>query len=162
MPINTERCIKDADASISLRCIEIVALILEDCAFGKYSKTVSEATRNEELPMVVFGQFYGYMLTVCRTAFSDVNGYIQNCTFYATNKLTLGEGRSLKVKSSHHSIRTHTLIILHEVNLANFLIKFSLAERLEEIASGILEYLWFDDYNVLNGGLYNVHINNRD
>lgn len=80
----------------------------------------------------------------------------------ATNKLTLGEGRSLEMQSSHHAIARHAFVVLNKIDLANFLLKFSLAERLEEIASGILEYLWFDDYNAFNSGFYNVHINNRD
>ena len=103
-----------------------------------------------------------YMLTVCRTALTDVNGYIENSSFYATYELALGERRCLEMQASHYSIRGHRFIILHKIDLANFLLKFSLAERFEEIASGILEYLWFDDYNALNSGLYNVHINNRD
>ena len=32
-PIDTERVIEDADTSISLRMIEVITFVLEDCSF---------------------------------------------------------------------------------------------------------------------------------
>ena len=48
-PINTKRVIKDADATISLRMIELIALILEHGGLAQYGEAVSEATWYEEL-----------------------------------------------------------------------------------------------------------------
>ena len=53
LPINTERCIKDADATICLRCIEIIALVLEDSGLAQDSKAMSETTRYEDLTKAI-------------------------------------------------------------------------------------------------------------
>ena len=48
-PVNAKTFILDVDAAISLRMIELVALVLEDGGLGEHSETMSEATRDEEL-----------------------------------------------------------------------------------------------------------------
>ncbi len=37
---------------------------------------MGEASGDEELAVVFFGQFYGYMLAVGGGAFADVDGYV--------------------------------------------------------------------------------------
>ena len=49
LPIDAEGVILDTDATISLRGIEVIALILEDSSLGEYSKAMGETTRNKEL-----------------------------------------------------------------------------------------------------------------
>lgn len=58
--------------------IEFIAFILEHGCFAEYSKAVGKAFGDEELAVVFFGQFHGYVLTVSWGAFSDVNGNIQD------------------------------------------------------------------------------------
>ena len=65
-PINTKRIIKDTDTTISLRMIELIALILEYSRFTQYSKTMSKATWYKELAVVILCQFYSHMLTISR------------------------------------------------------------------------------------------------
>ena len=48
-PVNTQRIIKDGDATISLWMIEFITLILEDCGLCKNGKAMCKATRHEEL-----------------------------------------------------------------------------------------------------------------
>ena len=48
-PVNAKRLVLDIDATISLRMIELVALVLEDSGLGEYGEAVSKATRDEEL-----------------------------------------------------------------------------------------------------------------
>ena len=48
-PVNTQGFVLDVDAAISLRMIELVALVLEDGGFGEHGKAMSKATRDEEL-----------------------------------------------------------------------------------------------------------------
>ena len=47
-PINAKAVIKDADASICLWVIELIALILEDCCFREDGKSVGEAFGDKE------------------------------------------------------------------------------------------------------------------
>ena len=48
-PVNTKGFVLDIDAAISLRVIELVALVLEDGGLGENGEAVSEAPRDEEL-----------------------------------------------------------------------------------------------------------------
>ncbi len=64
---------------------------------------------------------------------------------------------------SHYTIATHALIILAEVNTmsqdwGNLLIKLSLAEALEEVATSITEEAWFNNEYSFYICLNNIHI----
>lgn len=76
-PVNAKRLVLDIDAAISFRMIEFVALVLEYGGLGENGEAVSKATRDEELTMIVFCQFYCYMLAKCRRTLADVNGYVE-------------------------------------------------------------------------------------
>ena len=65
LPVDAKAVVLDADTSISLWGIEIVALVLENGCLGENGKAVGKTTWHEELAMVVLCQFYGYMLAVC-------------------------------------------------------------------------------------------------
>ena len=96
-PINTESVIEDADASICLWMIEVITLVLEDGGLGEDGEAMGKALWDEELNMIVFCQFYSYMLAISRVAFADIYCYIEHSTFYATYQLTLGIRRALEV-----------------------------------------------------------------
>ena len=149
-PINAKRLVLDIDAAISLRMIELVAFVLEDGSLGENGETMSEATRDKKLTMIVFCQFYCYMVAECRGAFADVNGYVKYCTFDAAHELTLCIWHALIVKTTHHTVGRHRFVVLHEVDTMPkdgryFLVKLSLREALEEVAAGVFEYTWLND-----------------
>ena len=48
-PINAKGFIFDVDAAVSLRMIELVALVLENGGLGENGKAMCKATRDEEL-----------------------------------------------------------------------------------------------------------------
>ena len=48
-PVNAKRFILYVDAAISLRMIELVALVLEYSGLGENGEAVCETTRDEEL-----------------------------------------------------------------------------------------------------------------
>ena len=48
-PINAKRVIKDADATISLWMVKLIALVLEHGCIGENGKAVSKAFGDEEL-----------------------------------------------------------------------------------------------------------------
>ena len=68
-----------------------------------------------------------------------------------------------EMQATHHTIRTHTLVVLAELHLVAYqwlylLFKLSLARALEEIATSISKKAWFNDEHALNICFYYVHI----
>ena len=108
---------------------------------------MSKSLRNEELDMIVFCQFYSYMIAVSRGAFANIYRYIEYSAFYAADQFALGIWWTLEMQASHHAIATHRLVVLAEVytvsqDRRDLLFKLSLAEALEEVATSITEEAW--------------------
>ena len=103
-PVNAKTFILDVDAAIYFRVIELVALVLEDGGLGENGEAMSKATRDKKLTMIVFCQFYCYMLAECRRAFTDVNGYVEYCAFDAAHQLALGIWHALIMQYTHHTV----------------------------------------------------------
>ena len=97
LPIDAQTVIEDADASVGLWGIEVIAFVLEDGDVTKHSETMGKTSRDEELTMVVLCEFYCYMLTIGRTTFTDIHSNIEHATFNTAYQLTLSEGRCLEM-----------------------------------------------------------------
>ena len=52
-PVNAQRLILDVNSSISLRMIELIALVLENGHFGEYGKAMCKASGDKELTMII-------------------------------------------------------------------------------------------------------------
>ena len=102
---NTQTFIAQLNATISLRCIEVIALILKNRYFTQYGKTMGKSTGDKELEMVLLRQFHRNMLPVCRTSLADVYRHIKYGTFYTTHQLALRIRHLLKMQPTHHAIR---------------------------------------------------------
>ena len=66
------------------------------------------------------------------------------------------------MKTSHHSITAHALVILTEMNSmpqnrSHLLVKLSFAETLEKISTSITEEAWLYNQYTLNISLYYLH-----
>ena len=112
--------------------------------------------------MIVFCQFYSHMLAIGRGAFANIYCYIKYSTLYAAYQLTLGIRWALEVQTSHHTIATHRLVVLAEVNTVsqdwgNLLFKLSLAEALEEVATSITEEAWLYNEYAIYFCFYYIH-----
>lgn len=123
---------------------------------------MSKALRNKELTMIILSQFHSYMLTVCRRTLADIHGNIQHSTLHASHQLALGKRRPLEMQTTHHTIRTHALIVLAELHLVAyqwlyFLFKLSLAIAFKEIAMSISKKTRLNDEYVFYISLYYVH-----
>lgn len=89
-PIDAEGIIKDRNASISLRMIEVITLVLEDGSLGEDGEAMGKALWYEELTMIVFCQLYCHVLAISRGAFTNIHCYIDKiCKFLSlkTRKL---------------------------------------------------------------------------
>ena len=103
-PVDAKEFILDIDATICLWVIELITLVLEDSCFGENGKAVSKAPWNKELTMIVFCQFHCHMLSECRGALTDVNGYVEDSAFDAAHEFALCIWHALIVKSTHHTV----------------------------------------------------------
>ena len=81
---------------------------------------------DEELAVVVLGEFHGNMLSVGGTALADVDGNVEYGTANAAHKFALGERRTLEVESSHDTIGGHALVVLYEGNRCDLRVKVAL------------------------------------
>ena len=103
-PIDAKAFILDVDAAICLGMIELIALVLEYSGLGENGEAMCKATRDKKLTMIVFCQFHCHMLTECRRAFADVNGYIKHCALDTAHKFALGIWHALIVQTAHHAV----------------------------------------------------------
>ena len=65
--------------------IKFIAFILKYGNVTQDCKTMSKSFGDEKLTMIVFCQFYGYMLTICRTALTNIYGHIKHCPLYTAD-----------------------------------------------------------------------------
>lgn len=156
-PVNAERVIQNRDTSVRLRMVEIVALVLENRRLGKDGEAVGETPRNEGLQVIVFRKFHGHMPAVGRRAFADVESDVKHPAPDTAHKLALGKWRTLEMQPPHHTIRRHGLVVLAEINMAHFLVEFTLGKTLEKIASRIPEKTRLDDQHTLYLSLDYIH-----
>ena len=128
--------------------IEFIALVLEYCRLRENGEAMSKALGDEELSVVVFSQFHGYVFTVSRATFTDIYCHVQYSTLYATYKFALSIRWTLEMESSHHTVSTHTFVVLHKLDCmtkyrCHFLIELTLRETLKEVPSPISKYFGF-------------------
>ena len=144
-PVDAEAEVCYGDAAVGFRMVELIALVLEDGCLAQYGETVSEAFRDEELPMVVFREFYGDVLSVGGRPFAYIDGYVEDGSPNTAHELALRVGWALEVQSAHDAVLRHAFVVLHKLDGAYFLLELPLREGFEEVPAGILEDAWFDD-----------------
>ena len=71
-PIDTKTVVQDADATIGLRGIEVVALVLNHRIIAQYGKSMRKTIGNKYLTMIVLGEFYRYVLTKGGRSFANI------------------------------------------------------------------------------------------
>ncbi len=103
-PVYAQRIILDGYTAICFRRIKIIALILKDGCFAQHCKTVSEATRDKELTVVVLRQLYGDMTAISRGTLADIHSHVKHGTTDTTHKFALRKRRALEMKTAHHAI----------------------------------------------------------
>ena len=126
---------------------------------------MGKALWDEELAMIVFCQLYCHMLAISWRTLADIYCDIKNSAFYATNQFALSIWWALEVQASHHAITAHRLVVLAKVNTVsqdwgNLFFKLSLADALEEVATGITEEAWLNNENAFNICFNYIHDSN--
>lgn len=85
-------------------------------------------------------------------------------TLHASHQLALCKRRSQEMQATHHTITAHALIVLAKLHLVAhqwlyFLLKLTLAEALDEIATNISKQARLKDEYAIYICLYYVHLN---
>ena len=105
---------------------------------------------NEELAMIIFGQFHCDMLSEGRRTLADIYCDIQHGTLDYSDEFRLCIRRFLKVQPAKHSVARFAFVVLYENRIADLLLKIALRERFEEIAAIIPEDAGFDDHHTFD------------
>ena len=158
LPVNTQLLIHKLNASIGFGMIEVVALVLEDGNIAEHRKAMGKTTGNEELAVVVLAKLYGNMLTIGGRSLTDVDSDIKYLALDATHNLALRIGRTLVVETTNDTIGGHAFVVLYELDGTHLGVELALRERLEEIATGILEHTGLYDDDALKGGRDYFHV----
>lgn len=125
--------------TFALRCIEVVAFILEDHFVCQYAETVGKSAWNEELTVVFSREFHFHVLSESRRSATYVNGYIKYGALNDTYQLALCERWLLEMKSAHYSVRRFAFIVLYEMDFAYLFIKSALGKRFKKVSAVISE-----------------------
>ena len=139
LPVDAESFVDDENSAVSFRMVVVVALVLEDGYVAEDGEAVCKTSRDEELTVVVFCQLDSHVVAVCWRAFTDIDGYVEDCSFDAAYQFCLSERRTLEMEASHYTVGGAGLVVLDEVNFGYLLVKFPFGERFEEVASGVFE-----------------------
>lgn len=126
VPVDAETVVEDADATVGLGMVELIALVLEDGGVAEDGKAVGEALGDEELAVVVLGQLYGDMLAEGGTATTYVDSDVEDGTADAADELGLGEGGPLEVEAPHNAVRGLALVVLDEDDGSYLLVELAL------------------------------------
>lgn len=145
-PVDSKGVVKDADATVGLGMVELIALVLEDCCLAQYGKTMGKALGDEELTMVVLCQLHGDMLAVGGTALADIYCDIKDGSPDTAHEFALGERGTLEMEAAHDAVGGHGFVVLDEGDGMTkeggyFLIELPLGEALEEVSSIVTEDL---------------------
>ena len=97
------------------------------------------------------------MLTVGWGTFADVDGDVEDGALDAADEFGLGEWWGLEVEAAHHAVGGHALVVLYELDAmtkdwGDCFVEVTFGEALEEVAAGVAEYFWFNNYYAVNGG----------
>lgn len=149
-PVDRQIGVVPGQRTFRLRGIEVVALVLEDHLIGQDAESVRKTARDEELAMILFGQFHGDMLAEGGRAAADVHRHIQHGTLDHADEFRLCMGRFLEMQPAEHAVGRLALVVLDENRVADLLLKIAQRERFEEVAAFIAEDAGFDDHHTFD------------
>ena len=157
-PVDGEVGVVPCDGALRLRGVEAVALILEDHLVAQHAEPVGEAPGDEELAVVVPGEFDRHMLSEGRRAFPDVHSHVQHGALYNAHELRLSVWRLLEMQAADDPVARPALVVLDEVHVGDLLSEFTLGERLEEVSPVVPEDARLDDHRAVYRCLDYFHV----
>ncbi|MNV56610.1 hypothetical protein D3C71_1489030 [compost metagenome] len=120
---------------------------------------MGEAFGNEQLLLVLSGEFQAEPFAVARATLTDVNGHIKNAAARTPYQLALRFGVQLEMQAAKRAFyRRIRLIILHKILVNAMLEKFGFGVRLHKPSAMVAKYGGFDDQNALEISLHHFHL----
>ena len=152
LPIDVKRRIIPSYSALTLRMVEIVALILEDSLLTENGKAVGKALRDEELPVIFPGELAGHILSKPGRAPADIHRHIQHAAGNHPHQLALGAGPFLEMQPPQHAVSAFALVVLDKLDVpSNGLVKVPLAPAFHKIAPLISKHPGLENEKVWNG-----------
>ena len=161
-PVDGQFGVVPCQRTLGLRCIVVVALVLEDRFFREHRESVGESAGDEELTVILFGEFHGDVAAECGRTAPDVDRYIEHTTLDDTHQLRLGMGCFLEMQAAQNAVRGFRFVVLHEIYGPNLFAEVTFGERFEEITALIAEQTRFDDDHAVYGCFDYFHCVNPD
>ena len=137
-PIYSQVRIIPCNGSFTLRCIEVITLVLEYRFFREHHETVRKASRYEELSVVLFRQFDCNVSSESRRAAPYVYSHIQHASLHDTPVVQIPENK--EELRSVFGRRSVAMLAVTEINLAErFLGLLSEPEKYEAQIAAVRE-----------------------
>ena len=115
-PLDADGRIIPGDAAFIVGMVEVIALVTEFGDVGEDKKPVGEATGDEELFLVFFGEQLSVILTVSRGTGPQVHSDVKDFAFDDPHQLGL-RIVDLEVQPAQHAFFAQALVVLHEVDV---------------------------------------------
>ena len=115
-PVNFQGGVIPEDGTFAPGGVVIVALILKNGLGRQYGEAVCKPSWDEQLPMILSGQFNGDMLSESRGTAADIHGNVKHPAVDNSHKLALRVFPFLEMKSPKNSIAAHALVVLHKMH----------------------------------------------
>ena len=112
-PLDVDGWIVPGDAAFVIGMIEIVAFVAELGDIREDKKPVGEATGDQELFLVLFGEQLSVIFPVGRGTGPQVHGDVKDLAFDDPYQLGLGIV-DLEMQPAQHAFGAHALIVLYE------------------------------------------------
>ena len=117
LPVDRQVRVVEQYTAVRLGMVGVVALVGEDRLIAQHREPVREPARNKKLPFVLFVQLHAEPLSEGRTAFAQIDGYIQHAADGAAYEFRLRVRGALEVQSAHHAVAGAGLVILHKMRI---------------------------------------------
>lgn len=156
-PVDGQVWIVEQYAAIGFGMIEIIAFIGKDSLLAQDGKAMCKTFGDEELALVLFGQFDAEPLSESRALPAQVNGHVKHPSDGAADEFGLRERRPLEMKSAHYAVTGAGLVVLDKNGVDAGVAVAFLVVGLDEISACILEHLRFDNQKSFNRCFDDVH-----
>ena len=161
-PVDTQSRIHQLNAAVSLRMVELVTFVLEDCHLTEHGKTVRETTVNKNLSFVIRTDLDTLVLTICGRARTDIHNHVEHPPLHAADKFSLGKRRTLEMEPTDNAIVGFGFVVLNEVDRMaqqrhDLFIKVPLGETFEKVSPCIAENARFNNQDAFKSGLPDNH-----
>src|SRR5690606_9319776 len=141
-PVDGQCFIQWVYAALGFFVVIVIAFVEEGGLLAQHDKSVQEATRYEQLQVVLGREFYGYILAVGVGSGTDVDGDIDNGSLQDAYEFGLCMFAGLCVQSAQYATARIGLVVLYELGLrAGQLVKGARVEAFEKIAPAVTVFI---------------------